>query len=353
MLLANNLRKGVLLLSSVLVALLLWLSVSFLLVANSERRDARNLSHFMETDVLLRNAAIALAEERSASYWLTGIDGLFFAAESLVKPRATTDVSIARAIAQLRQIIANSDFSSHLRFQPSHLTKLVVRFESQIKSIENKRAALAEDLKNPSSRRDKSLQIDVLDYYRELIESVELLRHGTTYITSERSRGMQNVFAISDAAWNIGLSNQLLTALFEGYITGGNTAQGDAHPQATALHSNIEESLTTIRRIDAYASIDNELHTLAIDLTDWYGDNYHKLVLTLSMALANNTPSPYTNYDWKKTASTLDEHIQKILSRADELSRLTVASAESRAVRNLTIDGFLVILCILLMGCAS
>ena len=350
---AINLRKGVLIFSSVLVALLLWLSISFLLVANAERQDARFLNNFMETDVMLRDAAIALAEERSASYWLTGIDGLLFAADSLVKPRAATDEATDKATAQLRKVIANTEFTNHLRFQPAHLTKLVIDFELQMDALEDNRSALARDLDNPSNLRNNNLQLEVLNYYRELIETVELLRHGTTYITSERSRGMQNVFAIADAAWNIGLSNQLLSALFEGYITGGNTALGDAHPQATALHNNIEESLETIRRIDAYANIDSKLHTLAINLNEWAQNHYHEPVRNLALALANNSHSPYTNYSWKQVAITLDEHTQNILGRADELSRQSVATAEARAVKNLTIDGVLVILCVLLMVCAS
>ncbi len=346
---ANNLRKGVLVFSAALVVMLLWLSISFLLVANTERKDARFLTQFMETDALLRDAAIVLAEERSASYWLTGIDGLFFAVDSLIQPRAKTDDALAAVTSHLRKVISDQQFSSHLRFQPTHLRKLVVDFEKQISGLENKRTTLEAQLQYPANLRDKTLQLEVLSYYRKMIESLETLRHGMTYITSEQSRATQNIFAISDAAWNISLSNQLLTALFEGYITGGNTALGDAHTRATALQNNIEENLQTIRRIDAYTSIGSELHTLAADLNLWFTDNYLVPVRRLSLALTNNTKAPYTNYDWRQTSAALDEHTKGILKHADKISRENVAAAESRATRNLAIDIALVLVSLLLM----
>ncbi len=350
---ANNLRKGVLVFSAILVALLLWLSISFLLVANNERNDARHLTHFMETDAVLRDAAIVLAEERSASYWLTGIDGLFFAAESLLRPRASTDKAVNTVMSRLRQVISNQQYVSHLRFQPTHLQSLIVDLEKQLAEIDSKRSTLAHDLNYPIDERNKSLQLDVLNYYRELIEKLEVLRHGMTYITSEQSRATQNIFSISDAAWNITLANQLLTALFEGYITGGSTALGDAQTQASALQSSIEKSVETIRRIDAYANVGKELHTLAIDLNLWFTDNYIVAVRQLAGALANNTAPPYTNYDWRKIATGLDERSDAILQHANNISMQNVAAAESRAARNLVIDLILVALSVLLMIAAT
>ena len=349
---STALRKGVLLFSTVLVALLLWLSVSFLVVANTERKDAQSLSQYMETDAILRDAAIDLAEERSASYWLTGIDGLFFAAEFLVTPRAATDISLNKVLTQLHTIMGNKQYANHLKFQPAHLQKLITKLEKQLSNLKSKRASLGEVLKLSPDLRDKNLQREVLDYYRALIEDLELLRDGTSYITSDQTRGTENIFAISDAAWNIGLSNQLLAALIEGYITGGSTAYGDAYSRATALQNNINDNLRTIRQIDAYANVDPELHKLADNLNKWHTGEYQLPVQQLIMAIANNTDAPYTNYDWRKTARTLDEHTQSILNRADEISTRNVTVAEARAYRNLLIDSVLVVACFLLMAVA-
>ena len=349
----KNLRQGILVFSTILIALLLWLSVSFLLIANNERTDARHLTQFMKVDSVLRDSVMALAEERSATYWLTGIDGLFFAAESLLRPRANTDRVIATAKSQLSQAISNQQYARHLRFQPVHLQTLLVDFEKQIADIESKRSTLAHDLNYPIDQRDKTLQLDVLEYYRGLIERLEVLRHGMTYITSEKSRSTQNIFAISNAAWNITLANQLLTALFEGYITGGSTALGDAQTQASALQNNIEENLETIRRIDAYANVGKELHALAVDLNVWFSEEYSIAVQKLTVAITNNAATPYTNYNWRKIATGLDERSDAILQHANNVSRQNVAAAESRAARNLIIDLVLVALSILLMVTAT
>lgn len=349
---ANNLRKGVLLFSTVLVGLLMWLSISFLLRANSDREDANHLTTFIETDAALRSASMALADERATSYWLTGIDGLFFAAESLVKPRSTTNLTLRTAIDKIGSNLQNATYASQLRFQPNHIDRLVNELEASLKDLSNKRDALAQDLKYPSELRDQSLQIGVLDFYSSMIEKLQVLRHGTGYISSNTSRETTNTLAMSDAAWQIGLSNQLLTALIEGYITSGSTARGDALSQVTALQNRIDENLGIIKRIDAYANIDRELHTHAVKLIHSYVNNYRTPVHRVAMAIANQLDSPYTNYDWKKAAGTLDEHTQNMLNRADDISRESVMSAQQRSIRNMMIDVILVSSCIFLMLCA-
>jgi diguanylate cyclase (GGDEF)-like protein len=352
MMVITNLRHVILLFSLLLIGLLLWLSISFLLVANNQRQEARRLSSFIETNSALRATSAALAEERSASYWLTGIDGLLFAGESLIKPRALTDELLQIGIDRVNIKIKDPGYAEQLRFQPSNLAQLIGRLDSKIAALQSKREALELDLRLPSALRDKPLQLEVLDFYRELIEDLEVLRHGTSYIASGHSRETDNVLVISNAAWNIGLSNKLLTALFEGYITSGNTALGDARNQTNALRAQIERNLETIRRIVSYANLDPELANQALELDEWYSNHYLVPVRRLSVAIANRLESPYTNYEWRQAGTTLDQYIQHMLDRADELSRESVSKEEQRALKNLIIDGTLVVFCMFLMLCS-
>lgn len=340
-----NIRKGVLLFSIILVTLLMWLSVSFLMTANAQRRDAQFLTQFIETDEVLREASIILAEEHSASYWLTGIDGLFFGPDPLTHPSAATDEAILSVVAQTTATINKRVFADRLRFQLSHLKLLINGFESKTSELPSQRTALALDLLNLSNDRDQNLQLNVLNYYQELIKDLQVLRYGLSYDSAEQSRGIRNTLEVSNAAWNIRLSNHFLIGIYEGYITTGNTARGDAHAQATTLHKAIEENLEIIKQIDSYSQIDPQIHELALDLSEWYTTNYQSPVLQISEALASNTASPISNYEWKETATALGELTQKILERADVISKRQALVAEERAVRNLIIDTALVFIC--------
>ena len=94
-----NKKKSVLLFSLALVALPLWLSISFLTVAHSDKQDAGYLKNYVATDKAFRNASIQIAEERSTSYWLIGLDELINPEQPLVRPHSQSMPRLMRSIA--------------------------------------------------------------------------------------------------------------------------------------------------------------------------------------------------------------------------------------------------------------
>ena len=100
-----NKKKSVLLFSLALVALPLWLSISFLTVAHSDKQDAGYIKNYVAADKVFRNASIQIAEERSTSYWLIGLDGLLNPEQSLARPRSQTDAAIDEVYSQYLSLI--------------------------------------------------------------------------------------------------------------------------------------------------------------------------------------------------------------------------------------------------------
>ena len=101
-----NKTKPILFFSIALIALLFWLSVSFLSVAHSEKENTDFLKNYVATDKVLRNASIMLAEERSESYWGMGLNGLQSPKQRLTGPRSKTDDAIGEVYIKQRAISA-------------------------------------------------------------------------------------------------------------------------------------------------------------------------------------------------------------------------------------------------------
>jgi len=102
-----NKTKPILFFSISLIALLFWLSVSFLSVAHSEKENTDFLKNYVATDKVLRNASVTIAEERSESYWGMGLNGLQSPKQRLSGPRSKTDDAIGE-VSRSMEIISDS-----------------------------------------------------------------------------------------------------------------------------------------------------------------------------------------------------------------------------------------------------
>jgi len=79
-------NRSILFFSALMVLLLLWLSVSFLMQAFSTRQEAQFLARYLHIDAVIKTTVTTVAQERAASHWLTGLEGIFSAENSLSIP---------------------------------------------------------------------------------------------------------------------------------------------------------------------------------------------------------------------------------------------------------------------------
>lgn len=335
--------------SAAVVALLFWLSVSFLVVAFQEKQDTEFLKHYVVTDKVLRNASIVIAEERSASYWLSGFESLDNSVQSLTRPQTATDEAVAEVHAQYQSIAALPNYGNQLRFRWSRIQSLFTDLKSNIARLDAQRDYLRSNLNLSLSEREIDLEKNILDYYRSIVEQLQSLRFAASYVSTGQLRATQNLFAISDAVWNIRLSNHLLTALFEGYLTSGSMARGEALIMANSHLNKIKENIATLRSIDSYANVDPNLNTAASRLDSWYQEFYYMPMHDISIAMAENKPAPHSNYEWKKISRGMAEHSENLLTSIDEITEQRLNKAGHKATRNLVIDSFLIVLCVALV----
>ena len=340
-----NKNNSILLFSITLFALLFWLSVSLLSVAHSEKQDSEFLKNYVAADKILRNASVAIAQELTASYWLTGFEDLYNPGRSLTWSYAKTDEAIEKVYRQYRSESSPSGYRDNLRFRRNHIEDLYGEFKDSVSRLGDKRNAMVNDLDLPLAGRDENFQTSVLDTYSNLIEQIELLRFATTYTSLKQSRRTRDLFAISDAAWNIRLANHLLTPLFEGYLTSGAMASGQAIVRANARLNKLKDNIKKIRRIDSYANVDSELKSIAGDLDSSYKEFYYIPAHEISFAMAEQSTVDYSNFKWKNISSDISARSENLLNYIEKITIVELESAAQRANRNLLIAIILVLLC--------
>jgi len=340
----NN-NKPILFFSFALIALLFWLSVSFLSVAHSEKQNTDFLKNYVATDKVLRNASIMIAEERSESYWGMGLNGLQNPEQRLKGPRSRTDDAMGNVYIKQRTISALPKYTDNLRFQRSHIESMLDEIKNEASKLGTIRDEVIHNLNLPILRRDKNLQTNVLEIYSELVDQLEMLRYATTYTSLKQSRDTQNLFVVSDAAWNIRLANHLLTAVFEGYLVSGATARGQALVLANEHLNKLKENINTLKRIDSYANVDSELNTVASELVDWHDRFYDERVRDITNAMSTGSVASYGHFEWRRVRREMADYSEKLLNRIETITFENLENASQKAKRNLFIDSILVLLC--------
>ncbi len=347
-----NFNRSIVFLCTLMVVLLLWLSVSFLKQAYTSRQDAQFLARYLESDAVIRDTVMAVADERAASHWLTGLEGMFSAKSSLTFPHNRTDESFRNLFGKIQQALADRKFASQLAYQPDHVQILIASLRRTSEDLPSRRQAIIDDLDLSLDRRNQQLELSVFDYYSYLISKLEELRSAIRYRPTRLSREVDTGSMISNAAWHLNSSHHALSAIFEGYITSGKTGLGTAYERSLSMQRSIDKHWDQLKNIDAYNGVDQQLHSLAIELNDWFGTSYFPQVKRMTRAIGETSPAPYTNWEWRNLAQSLETRTVDIFDRADRVSAQRIDSALQRANRNLLIDVVLVLVCALLLTAA-
>ena len=343
-------NRSILFFSTLMVLLLFWLSISFLMQAFTARQDAQFLARYLQLDAVIRDTVTIVAEERAASHGLIDLNAEYSAEIALGVPYERTNQSFDYLFGKLESVLANKNFSGQLTYQSEHVHTLLDRLRKNVEVLSIQREAVIDDLNLPLDRRNKRLQLAVFDYYGHLISKLEELRQSFRYQPTRLSREVNTGTMISNAAWNLNLSHHLLSAVFEGYIMSGRTALGTAYERSLSMQRSVDTHWGQLKNINSYNNIDEELHTKAIELNNWFGNTYFPQVKRMTRAIGETSPAPYDHWEWRKLAQTLEKLTVDIFDRADRVSVQRIELEIRRANRNLMIDVLLVLLCMCLMA---
>ncbi len=343
-----SLHKGLIVYSFILIAVLFWLSVSFLANAFAEKRDSEFLEYYLEADQKFKTASLIAAQEESASYWLIAFENLLFdPTASLTVPYKNTLEALGDLQLKNEEIIALPNYADELKFRRGQLKDLTQRLNHNIEKLPEIRALLASTLDTPIERREEKQQLKILNYYSNLVEQIEMLRSASTYVSRRQTRAVQNLLIISNATWNVGLSNEFISALFGSYLTTGKLISGEAINRASYHVNQLKDNFESISLIDSYASIDPEFTALVNEFRNWYTRLYEPQLNAISIAMAEGGEVDVSSYDWRQLYLTMADYTDSIQNRADQITDHRVMEAQKKASTNYFVDILLVLSCIL------
>lgn len=343
---STNLHKGLILYSFTLVAILLWLSVSFLTTSYSDKRDTDFLRYYLEADKNFKKASLAVAKEQSASHWLMAYDNISVSLASLFRPHDVTNEALQELQSKSKELVSLPRYADELKFRREQLQNLVSELNNSVDDIQIHRDLLTTTLDMAAEKRDIKKEPETLQYYSSLVDQIEMLRHASTYVSPQQTRAVQNLLIVSDATWNLALSNELLSGLFESYLTTGKLVKGSINRVNNNL-SEIEENFASISLIDSYAGIDLELNTLANELRSWFTSSYKTQVDAIALAMEEGSEIDLSGNEWREVYGRMAELTESIQKRADEITERQVKHVSESATRNFIVDSFLVILSII------
>lgn len=341
-----NLHKGLLLYVAAHVLLLFWLSISFLMDAYSQKRDARFLEYYLQTEEKIRSAALVVAEEQSATYWLTAFDELITPSHTLSNARARTDNALTELRSHQENILALPRYADHLKFRRDQLENLTDQLSISIEEIGSQRDLIDENFNLPIDFRNTEIELQGLNYYHNLIEKMEMFRHASTYISSYQSHTIENMFVISNAASHLKLSNQLMSSLYETYLVTGNVPRGEFINRVNVNLIKMKQGYETIKLTDSYAGINKELDLLALEFVNWYENSYFPAVNAISVAMANNIKADLSRDEWKYLFRGMSDYSGRILDLAGKVNKQKIGLVDQKTIRNMIIDVLVVLFCI-------
>jgi diguanylate cyclase (GGDEF)-like protein len=346
-----NLQRGILLFSALLLILLLWLSISFLVVAKSSLHDATSQELHLTTDNALRNAMIAIADERAGFHWLTGIDGLFFTESSLNRYYTRTDEELTLSLQSIREALDTPEYSHLLLFERDELLGLIRDLKVQLASLSVVRKSIAQDLNLALAQRSSELNISSFDYFSELIEKLELIRNGAQYTSKSQNRDTRNHKELSDAIWKNITLNSTLSAYIEGYLTTSDLKAVDIKSRSAYIFRELQINFNKIDLIYSHSGLNEALDELIANYISWHKASYVNPVDRIIGNINQSKSAPYSNSQWRDISYQFDQYNQNILNQLSALNSIEIQKLKARANRNLTIDNILVVLCLLLMAC--
>lgn len=342
-----NIKSGIFLFSGLLLILLLWLSISFLLAAKNELRDANHQQLHLDTDSSLRSAMLAVANERAGFHWLTGVDGLLFTENSLSRYYKETDSKISASIKTIKDALENDVYATQLLFERNEILGLIYALEVKIKNLAEVRQIIARDLNLPVSERSSSLHITTFDYFSEIIEQLELVRNGAQFSSINQNRNTRNNQVLSDTIWkNISL-NKTLSAYIEGYLTTNDIHAVDIKSRSSQIFRELEINFRKIDLINSHSSLDEKLDGSISNYIEWHRTLYQEPVKRIIENISQDKSTLFSNSKWRDITYQFDQHNQGILDKISLLYREEIRDAKTRANRNLNIDYILVIVCFL------
>ncbi len=345
-----TIRGNLIFINLIVIALVLWLSISFLYIAVVQRVDARNLQANVqiERQIFQANSALALERDEFDTYFNSVISGTEIQNQYLLRLKTVgknTDSKIDAFITEIKDSIDDFQFERMATTQPI--------LSMQLKELDRNRTLLREHRSYSLSQRIPSADIDEHNTFSSLFESqtdtidslVDLAR-SLKYLPNNNASAISHYHSLLNEilAANVELAKEYTVwnkLSLEGHVTNlGNQLQ------IATQHRTLEQHFENIVSLAQASDNASLLLPLAVQSRDLYHQINYRAERNFHLLRGLDQRDDYVHDELKNV-------ILSVLKLMEELGELTHLSMDTiaenygkKSTRNLIIDIFLIFLCL-------
>jgi len=340
-----TIRSSLLAVNLIVIGLILWLTVSFLHIAVTQQSEAQQLEVSVDTERMLFLASNALALERESFDLILSAPKSPSARQlenletTSLKSDESLDAVIIKVMHQIKELGLFKDSPVELAILKKDLDN-IKKHRSQLSVY---RIYLTSQSLLLPSERDQDMPPILFDKQTDLIESLVKLSKSLKYLPDSNSSAISNYNALFNEVLGIDIELARKTTALNKVLSGNTIGGLSSHIDDLVLGKKIEQRFTNIIQLAQASDNAEQLVPIAKAAQKFYKVDY----VQAAFKIRSGGKKPSTAH-WHQVKTSLSSKIQSLAEVSHVSVEELATSHGSRAKRNLFIDMFLFVACLVI-----
>ena len=344
-----TIRGNLILINLVVIALILWLAVSFLYIAVVQRHDAHNLQTNVQIERIIFQANNALAQERE-------IFANFFSSSNISIDQQQQQYQLLKTAGHKTDLMLNQMTTkitsqiSEFQFDRMATTKPIL--ETQLHELETYRTELRKSRDHSLSQhlleveaRDHDTSLILFDKQTDTINILVDLAKSLKYLPNTNASAVSRYHTLLNEILvaNVDLARE--NTIWNKITADNRISDTEYQLQIAALSRNLEQLFENIISLAQASKDARELLPIATQARDLYQQNHFQNERMIHSLGVPDDHDEATHGDLQATIHTVS-NLMEVLGEATHVSMDTIAEKYlEKSTKNLVIDVGLIILC--------
>ena len=342
-----TIRGNLVLINVVVIGLILWLAVSFLHVAITQRNDAVRMQRNIDTERTIFQTSKILAHERDlySNYLHSNGSPTRQEVEQLKSASLDSDVMLSKMRAQIIQQTVKDTVFEHMPTTRSVLREQLDELQRNTAKLNDYRNQSLAQSDLPANLRDNSVNSALFKNQTNIIASVVNLAKSLKYLPNTDSAAIAHYNELINEVLvlNVDLA-RMSTALNQEVIT-DISETSDKQLQIAVLNQQIERQLEQLFLTVQATDNSSQLALISIEAKRVYQENYLRINEGFHVDTASQKLNEMSLSDLRMVLTYVSTVTAELANATHSSIEVLVEEYASRAYRNLVIDIFLVALC--------
>ncbi len=342
-----TIRGNLLLINVVVVGLILWLAISFLIMAVSQRGQAVLLQEGMKNEQNISNISEALAYERQVFSEYLNTSGLASEADQQRVQTVTraTDEKLRVLYEVTERLISTPDFISRIPATRSSIKIKLDSLKQYQDLLKDQRSHALAQRKSTDSANDPFALSTLHLSQSGLQESLARLAKTLKYLPDFDAASIETHYSLLNEILQINVDLTTKRSMLGGVFTNRKVRMPVSRFHLAKLNERITQRFKDTARLAQASGMNEQLYSVAVNLQQFYLSEYRLHESKIDSAAVSSKWEPLEQADWFIITSKLTQLINDLTAAThDSIEHLAIKSF-TRATRNLIIDVILVFLC--------